>query len=442
MSAAGGRGGQVRALLELSRRNADFRRLLVSSVVSFIGDWFALVAVSGLVKELTGREGSTAFVFAAQVLPIFLMSPIAGVLADRVDRKRMLIVSDLARVVPALGLVVAAVSGTAWVAYLCVALISAMAAFFEPIVSAVVPNVVDEDDLPLAQTGIGSVWGSMLFVGAALGGLAAATLGRETSFVLNAATFVVSAVLVARITVPLNRGEVTANASVFANLGELWRFVRPRKTTRAFLITKAGVGLGNGVVGLLPIYAIDRFGTGDAGVGILLAARGLGALVGPYFGRALHRDQGNRLVLVCGASIVAYGIAYAFLPVSDSLWVAAVLVTLAHAGGGNQWVSSTTGLQMTTPDAVRGRVMSLDFGLATLAMGISSIGAGVAAEVVGLDATSWVMAAVAVAYGLWWLAWTRDLWRGDTDPLQRDATGARKSTAVPGVGLSGDHPVV
>lgn len=413
-----GRGrGQLAELVDLLRRNADFRKLFFGSVVSFLGDWFALVAVAGLVKELTGRDGSTAWVFAAEVLPIFLMSPVAGVLADRLDRKRLMVGSAVLRVIPALGLLLASGLEQAWLAYVCVAAISALAAFFEPVASAVLPNVVDEDDLSIAMAAMGSVWGTMLFLGAALGGLAAAAFGRDVSFLINAATFVVTAILIARVRRPFSTGAVAAPASVLSHLAEVWRWVRPRKVTKAFMVTKAGIGVGNGVVGLLPIFALDRFGAGDAGVGVLLAARGLGALIGPYLGRSLSRDDGRRLTFGVGVSIVGYAVAYLFLPVVDSLWPAAGLIVLAHAGGGNQWVSSTYALQATTPDGVRGRVMSLDFGLATLAMGTSAILAGIIAELTDIDVATWVLACFALVYGLVWLVWTRDLWRADHDPL-------------------------
>lgn len=414
--------GQLAELVDLLRRNADFRKLFLGSVVSFLGDWFALVAVAGLVKELTGRDGSTAWVFAAEVLPIFLMSPLAGVLADRLDRKRLMVGSAVLRVIPALGLLVAAGLEQAWLAYVCVATISALAAFYEPIASAVLPNVVDEEDLSIAMAAMGSVWGTMLFLGAALGGLAAAAFGRDTSFLINAATFVVAAGLVWRVRRPFNTGEVAAPATVLSHLAEVWRWVRPRKVTKAFMVTKAGIGVGNGIVGLLPIFALDRFGAGDAGVGILLAARGLGALVGPYLGRSLSRDDGRRLTFWVGASIMGYAVAYLFLPVMPSLWPAAILITVAHAGGGNQWVSSTYALQATTPDGIRGRVMSLDFGLATLAMGTSAILAGIIAELTTIDVAVWVLSSFALVYGAVWLGWTRDLWRGEVDPLARPAT--------------------
>ena len=114
------------ALLQLLRRNADFRRLFLASVVSLGGDWFAYVAVSGLVIDDTGREGAGALVFAASVLPVFLAAPLAGVIADRVDRKRLMIAADLARIVPALGLLVANTYELPVLALLCVATIAAL----------------------------------------------------------------------------------------------------------------------------------------------------------------------------------------------------------------------------------------------------------------------------------------------------------------------------
>lgn len=363
--------------------------------------------------------------FAAEVLPIFLFAPLAGVLADRFDRKRIMLASSLLRVLPALGLVVASARGSAALAYLSVAAISMLAAFYEPIVGAVIPNVVDEEDLSLAQATMGAVWGTMLFLGAAVGGVVAAVLGRDASFVINAATFVVGAVLLWRVRAPFSRGRVAATASVLAHLGEVWRYARDRKPVRALMITKFGVGIGNGIVGLLPVYALDVYGAGDAGTGLLLAMRGLGALIGPYAGRAIFRNDGRRLIVACGTSIVAFGLAYLVFPLAPSLTLAAAVVMVAHLGGGNQWVSSTYGLQVTTVDEVRGRVMSLDFSLATLGMGVSALVAAALAETTGLVTASRLLAAFPVIYGLAWLAWTRDLWTAADDPLHP------RSDAVP-----------
>lgn len=413
------------ALARLLRRNPDFRRLFSASVISLCGDWFAFVAVSGLVIDATGRDGSGAFVFAASVLPVFLAAPIAGVVADRVDRKRLMIAADLLRVLPALGLLAAEAYRLPVLALLCIATIAALSAFFEPVTSAVLPNLVAPRDLSLAQSTMGAVWGSMLFVGAAIGGVVAALLGREASFVLNAATFAASAIMVWRVRAPFQQRRSVAVASPWVALADVWRFVRPRKISYTLLCTKAGVGVGNGLVGLLPAYALTVFGAGDLGIGALIAGRGLGALLGPFVGRAIVGNSGQRLVAVTGLSIVSYGACYLLLPSAGTIALAAVCVVCAHAGGGAQWMLSTFGLQVTTPDAVRGRVMSADFGFATLAMGLSSLVAGGLTEVIGLRFTSYLLASVAVAAGAGWLWWVRDLWSAADDPLISPPTDAR-----------------
>jgi MFS family permease len=405
------------ALLRLLRRNADFRRLFLASVVSLGGDWFAYVAVSGLVIDDTGREGAGAAVFAASVLPVFLAAPLAGVVADRVDRKRLMIAADLARIAPALGLLAADAADLPVLALTCVAAIAALSAFFEPVTAAVLPNVVAARDLSLAQSTMGAVWGSMLFIGAAIGGLVTAMLGRPASFALNAATFAVSAVLVWRIRAAFQQRRPLEVTPLWTAMGDVWRFVRPRKVSHSLLVTKAGVGVGNGLVGLLPAYALTVFGAGDLGIGMLIAGRGLGALLGPFIGRALVRGRGQRLLAVTGLSIVCYGLCYLLLPGAGTLAVALVCVVCAHLGGGSQWMLSTYGLQVTTPDVIRGRIMSVDFGLATLAMGVSSLVAGGLTETIGLRPTSYLLSTVAVLAGVGWLWWVRDLWAGDDDPL-------------------------
>ena len=445
MSTTAPRGLGLAGLPRLLRRNADYRRLFAATVVSFLGNWFGFVAVSGFVTEQTGSGGLAAVVFAAQVLPVFLVAPVAGVIADRVDRRRLMVTVSCAASLPALGLLGATALGAPWLAIACVALIALCSAFFEPVTAAVVPRLVPRAELSLAQAAIGAVWGTMLFVGAALGGLAAATLGREVSYVLNAVTFLAAAGLVLRIRTSLRplgpTATGTAGQVLRSQLVELGQFARRRKLTRALLVTKAGVGLSNGIVGLLPAFAIIQFGGDDAAIGLLLGARGAGALVGPIIGRAIARDDGRRLVLVCGGAIIAYGLAYMLLPLTGSVGLAAVCVGLAHTGGGAQWVLSTFGLQASTPDAIRGRVMSLDFGLATGAIGLSALAAGAIAEIIGLAATSWLLVTIAVIYGTAWLVWTRDLWSASEDPLRDDPDaqpGEAGSNETPDDDVGGD----
>jgi MFS family permease len=391
---------------ELLVRNRDFRRLFLASVVSLAGDWFSFVAVASLVTELTGRAGAPAFVYAATVLPVFLASPIAGTIADRFDRKRILITADLARVPVALALCLAAWWGSTALAIAASIALAIGASFSDPISSAATPNMVDADELASAQSLMGAVWGSMLMVGAGIGGLVAEVFGRQTAFAIDAASFLVSAWLIAGIRRPMQ--EPKAAGRDHGSVREVLVYVRRNPIVLRLLFAKVGGSLANGIVGLLPTFATRRFAGTNIATGLLFAARGLGAMVGPILVRgAVGATPARRvIVVVCGVSTLTYCVVYAVFPLAPVFALAMVLVILAHLGGGAQWALSTYGLQRETPDRFRGRVMSLDYGLATLAIGASAIAAGLLADAYGEAAATWWLTAIGGGYGIAWLAWS------------------------------------
>jgi MFS family permease len=395
----------VRPIRELLVQNRDFRRLFLASVVSLAGDWFSFVAVAGLVTELTGRPGAPAFVYAATVLPVFVASPVAGALADRFDRKRILVIADLARVPIALALCLAAWWRSTPLAVAAVTALALGASFSDPIASAATPNLVDADELASAQSLMGAVWGSMLMVGAGIGGLVAEIFGRQTAFVVDAASFLVSAWLIAGIRRPMQQA---APGSEPGSVRDALRYIRATPVVLRLVFAKGGVSAANGIVGLLPSFAARRFaGTGIA-TGLFFAARGLGAMVGPILARGVvGATPGRRaIVWVCGVSTLTYCAVYAAFPLTHVFLGALVLVALAHLGGGAQWALSTYGLQRETPDHLRGRVLSLDYGLATLWIGASSIAAGALADARGEADATWWLAALGGGYGVAWLVWS------------------------------------
>lgn len=408
------------ATTSLLRRNRDFRRLYLALVISLVGDWFAFVAVSALLVELTGRQSMPAAVYAASVLPVVLATPLAGVLADRVDRKMMMVVADAARVPTALLLCLAGAWGSAPLAMAAVLALALLSAFFDPVATAAVPSLVEPDDLPVANAAIGAAWGAMLIVGAGLGGLAASAFGYQAAFVINAASFAVSGLLVAGIRRATQGRREAGGAARAAPWRQAWQHVRSRPAQIALLLCKPGVGIANGIVGVLPALALVQYGAGATGLGLLLAARGLGAMLGPVLATRLRaRDRrGGWLMTLCGASILLYALAYALLPLAPTLVLAALLVILAHVGGGGQWALSTMGLQAATPDELRGRVMALDYGLATAAIGISALVAALLTEAASPKVAIWGQVGVAALYGTAWLLATRR-WRarGADEPL-------------------------
>jgi MFS family permease len=406
--------------IALLRRNSAFRRLYLAQLISFAGDWFATVALLGLALETTGSAAVASLVLVLQTGGFALASPIAGILADRLDRRRLLIAADFARVPVALSFLLARDPGTFWIALLGVFLLSVGAAFFEPTSSASLPNLVEDDELGEANVLIGSAWGVMLAVGAGLGGLIAATLGRDAAFVINAATFAASGLLIIGIRgrfqearPPDGQRDEFSGGGFLGSLRVVLDFARRSRLVSSLLLSKTMFGVGTGVVLMLAVFAHDVFRAGDVGIGLLFAARGLGALIGPFLARAMVGTQDRGLIIGITGALATVVIAYGLFPLAPTIWVAALLVFVAHLGGGAQWMLSSYGLQRVTPDRIRGRVLSFDYGLVTLVISVSMLLAGVLSESFTPPAAVWTMVALIAVAGL---AWTWFSW-----PARRQA---------------------
>lgn len=401
-------------MFSLLRRNGDIRNLFLAQVVSYLGDWFTFVALAGLVDDLTGSKFLVSMVLVALTLPSFLMSPIAGSFADRFDRRRILVWVSLGQAVAALGLLLVD-EGTVWLAFLSQCVISALASFVGPASGAAIPNLVDnEDDLRLANSIFGSTWGVMLAVGAGLGGVFSSIFGRQAAFLADAVTFVVAALLVARIGRPMQRERTTRAARRVRPLADMAEAVvqaRRNPVILALLASKTTFAVGAGIVSQLAVLASDVFNSGDAGRGALLGARGVGSGLGPLVAARLVQRDMPKLLRVCGISGLGFSIAYLGAGLSPSLPLAVCCVALAHFGGGAQWTLSTLGLQMESPDHVRGRIIAGDFALVTLMLSCTSIAAGLTSEAVGVRTTIVVFSCLAAAAASTYLMATRGLRR-------------------------------
>ncbi len=400
------------ASVSLLRRNRDFRRLFLASVISLGGDWFLFVAITSLIVETTGRAIDVGLAILAQELAFFIASPPAGVLVDRLDRRKLMIVCDLARVgVCASFLFVG--SDTVWLAYPLLALLSIFGAPFDPASTAATPNLVAPRDLPTANALNGSLWGTMLAVGAGLGGVVATVFGRDTAFVVDAASFGVSALLLWGIRRPFSepREPGHEHPKMLAATIEVVHYARRDHRVLALIGVKAGFGLAAGVLALIPVFGVDVFRRGEIGVGALMAARGVGALVGPFLGHRISGAGHRRLFGTIGIALAVFGVSYMALGLAPTLWVACVVIFVAHLGGGAQWVLSTFGLQVLVPDHIRGRVFAFDFAMITLSLAISSVIAAAIADAASPRVAALVVGAMAVVWAIVWSALTRSIRR-------------------------------
>jgi MFS family permease len=394
-------------LLALLRGNRAFRRLFAVPAVSLVGDWFSFVALSGLVYHLTGRPGAPALLFASQSLPMVALVPVAGAVADRLDRKRLKVACDLAAAIPVLGFLAAARWHSAGLAFGCVVLLSTLAALADPIPEAALPNLVAAEELSLAQTAMSGLYSVGLLLGAGLGGVVTATLGRDVTFLLDLATFVISALLILRIRQPFSGFAPLGHPRLLRDAHQLRVFVGETPMVRALLWLTVGLRLGYGLVGLLPAYALARFHLGSGGVGGLFLAQGVGAVVGPFLGRAAARDLPRRRLVVAGA----FGLGYLALASATCLAVGLPMAAVAHLGVGASAILAVNGLQVATPDALRGRIMALVFGLSAGLQGLSAIVAARLADAAGLLWATRALALFAITYSGGWLLRTRRLWR-------------------------------
>jgi len=394
---------RLAAYVALLRDNPAFARLYAAQLVTFAGEWFATVALLGLVLDLTGSAAAASLVLVLQTGGFALTAPIAGVLADRLDRRRLLVVANLARMPLPLVFLLVGGPDTLWLLFVVVALLAAGAATFEPTSSASLPNLVARERLAEANVLIGSAWGAMLAVGSALGGLVAASLGRDAVFVINALAFAGSAALIAGIRRPLQEARHGQASVGFAEAARAAiGFARGHRLVGAFLLSKTTFGFGTGIVALLAVFGAEVFEAGDAGIALLFAARGLGAVTGPFAARALLGTEDRGLLVGIGASLLAVVLCYGLFPLAPAIGIAALLVFGAHLGGGAQWTLSTLGLQRATPDALRGRLFSFDYTLVTLTITVSTLAAGLIADAVSPAASVWTMVGlVALAATAW-----------------------------------------
>lgn len=396
------------AALDLLRRNGDFRRVFLSSLVTSGGDWFALIPLLALLHDLTGSGLYGGLAFAADTAVFALLSPYAGTVADRLDRRRVIVVTEALCIGFAL-LLLLVDHGTESVSLLAVSGIAAAKAFATPAAAAATPNLVPAQDLALANVMNGVAWGSMLAVGAALGGLATAAFGVSTCFVIDAVSFAVSALLVARCRTPFQQPRETGAQPRFRQAAhEAVAFARSDRAVLALLAVKPGVAFANGALVLFPLLADGVFHVGSAGLGLLYAARGLGALSGPLLlGR--RGRQGAVMWFVLAGGMVSCGLFYLLVACAPWFGLALLLVVLAHLGGGANWTVSTYGLQKRVPDRVLGRISSADFMIVTLVIALNQVVAGVLSEVVGTRLLIGAFGAATVVYALGWFAGTRSL---------------------------------
>ncbi len=369
--------------LALLRNNRPFRRLWYGQLVSQLGDWFNSIALFTLLLRLTGSGQAVSALLVAELLPALLIGPWAGVLVDRFSRKYVMIAADIGRALLVLMFLLVRDAGDIWIVYVATILKVALTTFFEPARSAMVPLVTSREELVAANGISGVTWSAMLALGAALGGLVTGTLGTDTAFLIDAGSYLLSAVFI--VAIPFREAKrVTVEESNGAReFIEGFGFMFSRRDVLLYACTKAIWSMGGGILLLLTLFGREIFPLGVDGalsIGLLYAARGVGAGIGPLVVQRLGGSSISFLRRALGPAILMTGIGYVLLSGAPNLALAALAVGFAHLGGSVQWVFSSALLQMSVPNRLQGRIFAIEIALWTLTTAISSSIAGVMAD--------------------------------------------------------------
>lgn len=417
----------MQGYLTLLQGRPQFRNLWLAAVVSFSGDWFNAIATIILVSRYTDSAAAVGALFIARALPPFLLSPVAGVVADRFSRKKVLITTDILRFFIVLGFLTIDGPEDAWLVYALTVAQFVVSAFFEPARAAILPSLVEgRGELLLANTLTSITWSAMLTLGAALGGLVAGVFGVQTALIIDASTFLLSAAFIWRINAEPRTEPAEESTSGWQDMIEGFRYVRQHPRTGLTASVKALTQIGSPDI-MIAVYAAQIFSYGEEGaltLGLLYAAAGLGAILGPLVANIFTDGQTRALQNAISVSFVVVAVGWLLFGWAPSLAVALLAILLRHMGGSTNWTYSNVLLQIRVPDRFLGRVFALDFALFTLAMALSVWLTGIILDNTGLGPRqlSFLLALGSLLPLVPWILLNRN------DPQRRKITALEQTT--------------
>ncbi len=409
--------------MQLIRGNRSFRRLLVGQVISELGNWFNFIAGLGLVRAVMhGAPEATAILLVLRLAPFALLAPLAGAFVDRFSRRKVMLVADCARAVVALGFLLVRRPEDLWIAYVCTAASTLLAAFFEAAKNASMPNIAGDRGLLAGNALMFSSRFLLMSVGAALGGAASARFGYEVAFIINAASFLVSAYSIwlipesetrkeAGAAVENEQAKVRAGSRFWNDIREGWSYIAAHRTVAAILLINILWATGGGAINLITdrlggvVFARQGGLQGDAGVAALYAAGGAGLFLGMMLARRVgaHVEVRRATAGFMGWTLLAHGVLFAFMGLMPDIWTASAMMLISRALLGVEFAVQETLLMRLVPDMLRGRVSTTDRAVEIFVMSISTVFAGWALHVISPRALTVISGILSASPGVVWL---------------------------------------
>ena len=388
-------------------RSRSFGIFAAGNLVSQTGEWMTLVALNWAVLEFTGSALYLGLINACRMLPAFLLSVPAGVLADRTDRRKLLILLQ-AGIMPStfcVGYLLAADSPF-WLLAIVVTLRSALMAVVIPVRNSLIPNLVPEGQVASAVAVDSGVRNLSRIAGPAIAGALLAVTDVADVFWISGGSIV--AVLISLFVVRPESSRDAVSNSVRADIREAAVYVKESPSVQSLLILAVvPMVFAFPYTAMMPLFVEDLLQLGPEGVGILLSVAAAGALVGSVWLSLRRRTEGAGRWLVC--STIGFGLFLLLFMIAETLVTAAVMIFLVGLASSTYRTMSRVTLQTRVPDRLRGRIMSI----ALMDRGLMPLGAiliGAVAEWAGALWAGVTMGGGCIAVTLVVLAARRQIW--------------------------------
>ncbi|MGB1474914.1 MAG: MFS transporter [Candidatus Poseidoniaceae archaeon] len=377
----------TKGYIEFFSSNAKYRRLWAASVISLLGEWFNTIALFFLILEYSGSEFLLGILFSVRMILFGISQPINGLLADRLNRKSLMLWSNIVQIFLALTFLMVDGPEDMWWLITVSGIMMLFHGVYVTAERAAVPNIVDDDDLITANA-IGSAsWSTALCTGAMLGGVVVSQWGTDAAFVIDSFTFLLSAIILIPLAIEQTvdesmKGPIFRTAIKNIKIG--WDRIYSDKKLLRIVFAKTSWNLaGAGLAGVFLVLAgADITGYGAAfGFGLFFFARGIGTGIGPLIVRSVFKDR-SKWPSMIGLLVSLSGFFYLIvgLTIDYYLPLTVFLIICAHSASGGNWVLSTVLTQTWVEDEVRGRVFSMDMLLLGVSAGISTTTAGYLVE--------------------------------------------------------------
>jgi MFS family permease len=368
---------------------AGFRLLFASTLASSVGTLLAAIALAIDVKQRTNSGTWVGAVLIVDFLPTIVVGLALGPLLDRLSRRKLMIVSDLLRAAVFAALPFATNAGT----IVALALVAGLATgFFRPAVYAGVPNLVPDALLGYANALLQTVENAAWAIGPLLGGVLTAAWGPHTAYWINAVSFLVSAVLVARIPARLLQSTIALTRGHWTDLKDGFAVVFTSRPLLAVLFAWGVATIGSGAITVSEIFlAQNTLNAGDWGYGLLYGAIGAGLVAGSLLTSAVVERIG--VARAYGASLALMALGFGVGAASANIWMAAVCCVIGGIGDGAAVVCNALLMQRGTRDEMRGRALTFVMSLTWTTTGIGIVLAG---ALMGVNDARWVWLASAL----------------------------------------------